>query len=90
MKIFKKLAVSRGFGYNNLMETPSLIAPDFGKNPLEFLKDVQVELKKIIWPTRKEVVRMTILIVVVSTLVGIFIGSLDYSFTNLFSLIIQR
>ncbi|OGD63018.1 preprotein translocase subunit SecE [Candidatus Beckwithbacteria bacterium RBG_13_42_9] len=72
------------------METPTLILPDFGKNPLEFLREARAELKKVIWPTKQEVMRMTILIVVVSVLVGAYVGGLDFGFTNLFRLLIQR
>lgn len=72
------------------METPSLISPDFGKNPLDFIKEAKVELKKVIWPTKKDVVRMTILILIASVIVGAFIGSLDYGFTNLFQAALRR
>lgn len=72
------------------METTSLVAPDFGRNPVEYVKEAKVELKKVIWPTRKEVVKMTILILIVSTAVGAFIGGLDYGFTNLFQIALKR
>jgi len=72
------------------METPTLVLPDFGKNPLAYFQEAKAELKKVIWPTKQDVVRMTILIVVVSVLVGAFVGGLDFGFTNLFRLIIQR
>ena len=71
------------------LETSSIVLPDFGKNPLEFLREVQVELKKVIWPTKRQVARMTILIAVVSVLTGAFIGGLDYLFTKLFQLAVQ-
>ena len=67
----------------------SLVLPDFGKNPVEFLREVRVELKKVVWPTKEEVLRMTVLIVVVSILTGAFVGGLDYAFTKLFQLAVQ-
>lgn len=72
------------------METPTLVTPDFGKNPLEFFREAKAELKKVIWPTKQEVVRMTVLIVAVSVVVGAFIGGLDFSFTKLFGFLLQR
>lgn len=72
------------------METPTFILPDFGKNPIEFFREVKVELAKVIWPTRQELIKMTILIVLVSIAVGAFIGSLDFAFTNLFTIALQR
>jgi len=72
------------------MDGSSLVVPDFGRNPIEFIKEARVELKKVIWPTKKEAVRMTILILVVSVAVGAFIGGLDYGFTNLFQIALRR
>jgi len=70
------------------LEPSSLVLPDFGRNPVEFLREVRVELKKVVWPTKKEVMRMTILIVIVSILTGAFVGGLDFLFTKLFQLAI--
>jgi preprotein translocase subunit SecE len=72
-----------------VQELTSLTLPDFGKNPLEFLREVRVELKLVIWPTKQAVARMTVLIVIVSVLVGAFVGGLDYAFTRLFQLAVQ-
>jgi preprotein translocase subunit SecE len=60
------------------------------KNPLIFLKEVRQELKKVAWPTRKETLKLTAVVVFVSTVVAIFIGSLDFLFTNLSQLILKR
>jgi preprotein translocase subunit SecE len=48
-----------------------------------FLKEVRLEMKKVNWPTRKEAIKYTILIVGVSIAVAAFLGGLDYLFTNL-------
>lgn len=60
------------------------------KTPIAFLKEVQTELGKVIWPTRVEVVRLTIVVIMASLLVGLFIGALDFIFTNIFSFILGR
>ena len=46
----------------------------------QFLKEARVELKKVSWPTRKELVGSTTLVVVVSILAGVFLGVLDFIF----------
>jgi preprotein translocase subunit SecE len=38
-----------------------------------FFRDSWLELQKVIWPTRQEVVKMTGLVVVVVLIVGVFI-----------------
>lgn len=50
--------------------------------PTTFLKETREELKKVTWPTQQEVVRLTAIVVIVSLLVGFFIGALDFVFTK--------
>lgn len=71
------------------MEMPKFTAPKFSGSPLQFLQEVKLELKKVKWPTRPQVIRMTVIVIVVSIIVGAFIAGLDYAFTNLMGLIIK-
>ncbi len=48
-----------------------------------FLKDVKVELKKVSWPTKKETIKYTIIVIVISILTAIFLGGIDYFFSYL-------
>ncbi len=50
--------------------------------PVTYLKEVWEELGKVTWPTRKEVVKMTFTVLVVSAFIAVFIGSLDFVLTN--------
>ena len=43
----------------------------------KFLKEVNGELRKVTWPTKHELVGSTIVVVVVSLVVAIFIGIVD-------------
>lgn len=52
-------------------------------DPKKFLKEVKTELFKVVWPTRKETLRLTLLVIGVSVIVGLFIGLLDISFIRL-------
>jgi preprotein translocase subunit SecE len=47
---------------------------------IQFLKEVRIELKKVSWPNRKELVGSTTLVIVVSVLAGLFLGLLDVIF----------
>jgi preprotein translocase subunit SecE len=69
---------------------PPISAPTGAKNPLIFLKEVRQELKKVVWPTKKETMKLTAVVIFVSVVVAIFIGILDFIFTNLSGLIIKR
>ena len=57
--------------------------------PVIFLKETRDELKKVVWPTRDEVIRLTSVVIIVSLIVGIFLGGIDYILTNLLTLIIK-
>ena len=48
-----------------------------------FLKEVYIEMRKVNWPTRKEALKYTVIIIVVSIAVAAFLGSLDYIFTTI-------
>ena len=57
--------------------------------PIRFLTDVRSELTRVVWPTRAEVIRLTAAVIVISLLVGGFIGSLDYLLTTLTTYLIK-
>ena len=48
-----------------------------------FLKEVQLEMKKVNWPTRKETIRYTLMVIGVAVAVAIFLGGFDFIFTDL-------
>lgn len=50
-----------------------------------FLKEAKVEMKKVNWPTKKETVKYTLIVIGVSLVVAIFLGGLDFLFTWLIS-----
>lgn len=58
--------------------------------PLKFLKEVRSELKRVVWPTRQEAIRLTMVVVIVSALVGVYIGALDYILTRVMALFVGR
>lgn len=59
------------------------------KSPVIFLKEVQAELAKVKWPTKNEVLRLTGVVLIVSTAVGLFLGALDIFFTAVIQKLIQ-
>ena len=57
--------------------------------PITFLREVRDELKKVVWPTRQETIRLTLVVIVVSLFVGLFLGGLDFVFTKLLQTIVK-
>jgi preprotein translocase subunit SecE len=51
--------------------------------PALFLRQVVAELRKVIWPTRKELVTYTVVCLVFVLFMVVVVTSLDYGFTKL-------
>ena len=45
--------------------------------------EIIVELKKVVWLTKREAVYLTVLVLVVAIVIGLILGAIDYGFTNL-------
>jgi preprotein translocase subunit SecE len=48
-----------------------------------YLTESWAELKKVAWPTRETVIRLTLLVVAVSVVIGVYIYVLDRIFNTL-------
>lgn len=57
--------------------------------PLAFLKETQDELKKVVWPSRSEIFRLTMIVIIICIIVGFYIGGLDFLFTKITELILK-
>lgn len=55
-----------------------------------FLTEVSVELKKVSWPTRKELVDSTWIVLISSIALTVFIATTDFALSKFLSLIINR
>jgi len=59
-------------------------------NPLTYVRESYLELKKVIWPSRAESFRLTVVVIVVSIFVGAYIAGLDFVFAKAVALIINK
>ncbi len=55
----------------------------------KFLKEVRTELKKVVWPTQEQTLRLTAIVVGVSLVVGLYVGVLDFALTKIVGLIVR-
>jgi preprotein translocase subunit SecE len=53
---------------------------------VRYLRETWFELKKVSWPTRKEAVNLTIIVIVVTTFLAIVLGLMDWLFSLAFGL----
>lgn len=49
-------------------------------SPVEFANQVKAETKKIVWPTRKETIMTGVMVMIMTTLLGLFFLGVDSIF----------
>lgn len=57
---------------------------------ITYVQESAAELKKVTWPTKKETYNYTLLVIGISLGVAIFLGVLDYIFTQGFQTLLNR
>jgi preprotein translocase subunit SecE len=45
---------------------------------ISFLKDVKIELSKVSWPTRDQLIRYTLIVLGLSFFIALFLGGIDW------------
>ncbi|MCR4347210.1 MAG: preprotein translocase subunit SecE [Sulfuricaulis sp.] len=51
---------------------------EFGRNAWEFTKGSRLEIRKVIWPTRKETMQVTLIVFVMVILVAVYMWVIDW------------
>ena len=55
---------------------------------VQFCKDVKIELKKVIWPTRKQTAGSTVVVIILVFITAVFLGLVDFSLSKLVQLVL--
>jgi preprotein translocase subunit SecE len=58
-----------------------------GFAPISFFTEVIGELRKVTWPSRQEATRLTLMVLALSIIIGIFLGLFDMLFARFFSIL---
>ncbi len=58
-------------------------------NPFEFLQQVRAETAKVVWPTRKETIVTTIMVLIMATLAALFFLAADQVLSWAVSILLQ-
>ncbi len=56
----------------------------------DFLREVHIELKRVTWPSRKETVAATGMVIILSVLIAFFLGLLDVGLSKAVGIILKR
>jgi preprotein translocase subunit SecE len=71
-----------------LSPTQRSVSMNLGKI-VQFFKEVRVELGKVTWPNRDELIGSTIIVVVLSLILSVYIGLLDFVLSHVLGRIIR-
>lgn len=55
-----------------------------------FITGIIDELKKVTWPTKNETLRLTIIVVLISLIIGVYIGIIDVLFAKILEVLTKR
>ena len=75
----KAIAGSAMFKFNN----------KYVDQALQFLREVKVELKKVAWPSRKQAMGSTIVVIILVLLVSFFLGVVDIGLSSLIKAVLS-
>lgn len=59
-------------------------------NLSNYFKDTLAEMKQVTWPTQKQAALYTVLVIVISVLVSLFLGAFDFLFTKAIGFIVDN
>jgi preprotein translocase subunit SecE len=57
-------------------------------NILQFLQEVQQELKKVVWPSRKDTIASTSVVLIIVIIIAFFLGLVDLGLSRIIRVIL--
>jgi len=74
---------------DTLKESPEQVSGWFGR-ARQFLTEVRAELSRVTWPTRREVYATTLVVIVISVIIGLYLYLVDLSLSALVAWVFDR
>lgn len=59
-------------------------------SPVTFIKQSYQELRQVTYPSKDDVIRLTVVVLIISAVVGVYIGGIDYILTEITKVILQN
>ena len=63
--------------------------PTFGGPAGAYFREVRSELRKVVWPSREDAVKLTAVVIGLSFILGLYLGALDFIFSEAVRLILS-
>jgi preprotein translocase subunit SecE len=62
---------------------------NFIQAAIQFLREVKIELKKVTWPSRKQTIGSTAVVIALVLIISMFLGAVDIGLSNLIRVVLQ-
>lgn len=62
---------------------------NFLDKSIQFLREVKIELKKVTWPTRKQTIGSTVVVIILVMIISFFLGVVDIGLSSLVRVVLQ-
>ncbi len=56
---------------------------------IEYLKDTKAEVKHVSWPTKDQTISYTVLVIILSVTVALFLGAFDAIFRKVLEIVLK-
>jgi preprotein translocase subunit SecE len=56
---------------------------------LQFLREAKAELKKVTWPSKKQTIGSTVVVIVLVMIISMFLGVVDMALSSLIHIVLQ-
>ena len=63
--------------------------PAFWVKTRQFLQEVRMELKRVTWPTRKETIASTAVVIILVLIISFFLGVVDFGLSSLVGVVLR-
>jgi preprotein translocase subunit SecE len=73
----------------SLTGTSIVAKSNFLTAALQFLREVKIELKKVTWPSRKQTIGSTAVVIVLVIIIALFLGIVDVGLSTLIRVVLQ-
>jgi preprotein translocase subunit SecE len=61
-----------------------------GKQGFAFARESAAEARKVVWPTRKETIQTTVIVIILVLIVSLFLALVDYGFLRMVKMLMGR
>jgi preprotein translocase subunit SecE len=62
---------------------------NFVTRSFQFLREVKMELKKVTWPSRKQTIGSTVVVLVLVTIIAFFLGVVDIGLSSIVKVVLR-